>query len=88
MVLFKRRGAVNSNFKMLFRSYSDFKLYLNYNEITSEKLNKLLSNQGISITQNDLNKLKNIPGVKFDLPLNDQTYKALTGLVGRPNTRG
>lgn len=88
MVLFKRYAAVNSNFKIFFRSYSDIKLYVNYDEITSKKLNKLLSNQGISITQDDLNKLKKIPGVKFDLPLNDQTYRALVALVGRPNTRG
>ena len=79
---------MNSNFKMFFRSYSDLKLYVNYDEITSEKLNKLLFNQGISITQDNLNKLKKIPGVKFDLPLNDQTYRALVGLVGIPNTRG
>ena len=58
MVLFKRYAAVNSNFKIFFRSYSDIKLYVNYDEITSKNLNKLLSNQGISITQDDLNKLK------------------------------
>lgn len=79
---------VSSNFYLFSRSYSYLKLYDNYDEITSERLNKLLSNQGISITQDDLNKIKKIPGVKFDLPLSDQTYRALVGLIGRPNTRG
>lgn len=45
-------------------------------EITSDVLNKLLVNHQVSITQEDLNKIKTIPGVKFDLPLNDQTYPA------------
>ncbi|RDI76664.1 hypothetical protein Vi05172_g13339 [Venturia inaequalis] len=32
--------------------------------------------------------LKSIPGVKFDLPLNDQTKHALVALIGKPKTRG
>lgn len=55
--------------------------------ITSEVLNEVLVNQGVSITQEELNKLLNIKGVTFDLPLNSQTYSALFGLVGRPKTR-
>jgi hypothetical protein len=51
-------------------------------------LNNLLKNQGVSITEAELNTLKAIPGVKFDLPLNAQTTKAFEALVGKPNTRG
>jgi hypothetical protein len=47
-----------------------------------------LINQGVTITEDELNKLKNIPGVKFDLPLNNETSRALVGLIGKPKTRG
>lgn len=71
-----------------FRYYSNIKFYDDYSNITSETLNKLLVNQQVSITQVEQDKLKNIPGVKFDLPFNDQTYPSFVGLVGRPKTRG
>jgi hypothetical protein len=48
----------------------------------------LLANQQVSITQPELEQLIKIPGVKFDLPLNDQTYPSFEGLVGKPKTRG
>lgn len=62
--------------------------YDNYEDITSEVLNTLLANQQVSITQKDLDRLKAIPGVKFDLPFNDETFSSFTALVGKPNTRG
>jgi hypothetical protein len=80
--------SVSSNINACFRFYSSVNLYENYDDITSETLNILLANQGVSITQAKLDKLKNIPGVKFNLPLNDQTIRALIGLIGRPKTRG
>nr|YP_009364305.1 GIY-YIG endonuclease [Ophiocordyceps sinensis]ARF03428.1 GIY-YIG endonuclease [Ophiocordyceps sinensis]QDH07194.1 GIY-YIG endonuclease [Ophiocordyceps sinensis] len=52
-----------------FRYYSNIKLYDQYSYITSEILNKLLANQQVSISQVELDRLKTIPGVKFDLPL-------------------
>ena len=55
--------------------------------VTSEVINKLLTNQGVHITQAELNKLKSIPGVKFTLPFNNQTYISFTSLVGKPKTR-
>jgi len=58
------------------------------NTVTSRDINEMLHNQGVSITDSELDKLKNIPGVKFDLPINDQTYPSFVGLVGRPKTRG
>ena len=47
-----------------------------------------MANQQVSITQSELKQLIKIPKVKFDLPLNDQTYPSFVGLVGRPKTRG
>ena len=47
-----------------------------------------MQNQKVSITKTELEKLKKIPGVKFDLPLNDQTIPSFQALVGKPNTRG
>jgi len=49
-------------------------LYDSYMDITSEVINNLLVNQGVSITSEDLEKLKNIPSVKFDLPISDKIY--------------
>lgn len=70
-------------------SLSSSKIYFNnYDDITSEVLNNLLKNQQVSITEEELARLKTISGVRFDLPLNDQTYPSFVGLVGKPNTRG
>ncbi len=63
-------------------TFKDFK------DITADVLNKLLKTQQVSITEAELTRLKAIPGVRFDLPLNDQTSSAFEGLVGKPNTRG
>lgn len=63
-------------------------LYDSYMDITSEVINNLLVNQGVSITTEDLDILKNIPSVKFDLPISDQIYPSFAALVGRPQTKG
>lgn len=55
--------------------------------ITSEVINSLLLNQNVSITQQELDELTSLPSVKFDLPLTDQTYPALLGLIGKPNSK-
>lgn len=47
-----------------------------------------MQNQKVSITKTELEKLKKIPGVKFDLPLNDQTIPSFQALVGKPHARG
>jgi hypothetical protein len=52
-------------------------------EITSDVVNKILANQQVSISQEDLDKLKGISGVKFDLPLNDETFFEFVNLVGK-----
>lgn len=62
-------------------TFKDFK------DITADVINKLLKNQKVSITEAELARLKAIPGVRFDLPLNDETYPAFEGLVGKTNTR-
>jgi hypothetical protein len=62
--------------------------YINTDKvITSEVINSLLLNQNVSITQQELDELISLPGVKFDLPLTDQTYPALLGLIGKPNSK-
>jgi len=75
-------------FKRYFSSSPRKVTHSNYDYITSEVLNDLLANQQVSITQAELDKLKALPGVKFDLPLNDQTYLAYESLVGKPHTKG
>jgi len=57
------------------------------NPTTSEVINSVLLNQKISITQEELEKLLSLPGVKFDLPLTDNTYPALLTLIGKPGSR-
>jgi hypothetical protein len=41
-------------------------------------------NVATPITQDELDKIKAIPGVKFDLPFNDPIYRTFISLVGRP----
>ncbi len=77
----------NCNRLRFYSSCSQFQLFDKYEDITSEVMNKVLVNQQVSITQTELEKLKSIPGVKFDLPLNDDTVRAFIGLVGRSNSR-
>lgn len=62
-------------------------LYDNYEDITNEVINKLLVNQKISISQEELNKLKIITSVKFYMPLNKETLHAFIALVGKSNSR-
>lgn len=59
----------------------------NYKPITSEVINSLLLNQKVSTTQQELDELISLPSVKFDLPLTDQTYPSLLGLIGKPNSK-
>jgi hypothetical protein len=56
-------------------------------EITSDVVNKILANQQVSISQEDLDKLKGISGVKFYLPLNDETLFEFVNLVGKQRSR-
>jgi hypothetical protein len=58
------------------------------NIITSDNINALLVNQEVSISQKELDKLLEIKGVSFELPLSDQTYPAYLSLIGRPKTKG
>ena len=57
------------------------------NPTTSEVINSVLLNQNISITQKELDDLLSLPKVNFDLPITDQTYPALVGLIGKPGSR-
>jgi hypothetical protein len=57
-------------------------LFDNYQDITSKVINDKLVNQKITITQADLDAIKKITGVKFNLPLTSETYAAFSGLVG------
>jgi hypothetical protein len=69
--------------------YNGYRFYSvnNHSHITSEVINKVLTNKGVSITQKELNILLNIKGVTFDLPFNSKTFPALYGLVGKPKSR-
>jgi len=69
------------------KCYGRFYSGNNHSHITSEVINKVLANQGVSITQKKLNILLNIKGVTFDLPFDSQTFPALFGLVGKPISR-
>ena len=63
-------------------------VYKDFKDITADVLNNLLKNQKVFITEAELAILKNIPSVRFKLPLNDQTRPSFEGLVGKPHTRG
>ena len=57
------------------------------NLTTSEVINSMLLNQKVSITKKELDVLLSLPSVTFDLPVTDQTYPALLGLIGKPGSR-
>jgi len=57
------------------------------NPTTSEVINSVLLNQNVSITQKELDDLLSLPKVNFDLPITDQTYPALLGLIGKPGSK-
>ena len=59
----------------------------NGNPITSQVINSVLLNQKVSITQQELDELLSLPKVNFDLPLSDNTYPALLGLIGKPGSK-
>lgn len=59
----------------------------NGNPITSQVMNSVLLNQKVSITQQELDELLSLPKVNFDLPLSDNTYPALLGLIGKPGSK-
>lgn len=77
------------NTKGFSKYYSSLNNYTldDYTKITADYINKLVANQAVTITQAELDKLKEIPGVTFDLPLNDQTIEAFESLVGRPKSK-
>ncbi len=57
------------------------------NPTTSEVINSVLLNQKVSINQKELDDLLNLPSVKFDLPITNETYPSLLALVGKPASR-
>ena len=79
--------SLGHNRPRFYSTSSQFQLYDNYKDITSEVINKILINQQVFISPEELDKLKGIPGVKFDLPFNDETLRAFISLVGRSNSR-
>lgn len=47
----------------------------------------MLLNQKVSISQKELDKLLNLPSVKFYLPFTDETHPALLGIIRKPHTK-
>lgn len=68
------------------------------NPTTSEVINSMLLNQKVSISQKELDALLSLPrlgrfqpqasgsSVNFYLPITDQTYPSLLGLIGKPGS--
>jgi hypothetical protein len=75
------------NSQRYYGTSAPFQLFESYVDITSDVINKILANQQVSISQEDLDKLKGIPGVKFDLPLNDETSFEFVNLVGKQRSQ-
>ena len=70
-IYFQKKSIDKSKYirRVSFKSIFSVRYYsTNVNSnITSYTLNNLLINQGVAITDKELDELKNIPGVKFDL---------------------
>lgn len=73
------------------KTYRPFSLVQEYiakgNPINSEIINSVLLNQKVTISQKELDELLNLPSVKFDLPITDETYPSLLALIGKPQSR-
>lgn len=86
------RCNISSSFvifnRCFYSSSSEFQLFDDYKDITSETINKLLINQQVFISPEEFSKIKDLPVVKFDLPISDQIYSSFAVLVGRPNSWG
>ena len=76
------------NNRRFYSSSSEFQLFDDYKDITSETINKLLINQQVSISLEEFSKIKYLPVVWFDLPISDQIYSSFAALVGRSNSKG
>jgi hypothetical protein len=51
------------------------------NATTSDIINLVIKKQKVSITQEELNILVQLPGVSFNLPLNKETKKVFDELI-------
>ena len=47
----------------------------------------MLLNQKVTVSQKELDELLNLPNVKLDLPITDETYPSLLALIGKPQSR-
>nr|YP_010710778.1 hypothetical protein P2Z26_mgp38 [Gonatophragmium mori]WCZ71142.1 hypothetical protein [Gonatophragmium mori] len=68
-------------------SRDNFVLHNDLASVTNEDINKLVINQEVFITKDELDNIKNLPIVKFDLPLNDNDYKLYNNLIGTSKTK-
>ena len=57
------------------------------NPINSEVINSVLLTQKMAIPQKELDKLLNLPSVKFDLPITDETHSSLLALIRKPHSK-
>lgn len=48
----------------------------------------MVANQEVSITQFELDELKKVPGIKFDLPITHEAQVYFINAVGKPKARG
>nr|YP_009568454.1 hypothetical protein [Drechslerella brochopaga]QBL02535.1 hypothetical protein [Drechslerella brochopaga] len=55
---------------------------------TASVINEILKNKNVCITEEELQKLINLPFVEFKLPINDESYGQFTSLVGKQKSRG
>lgn len=58
------------------------------NKTTSQIINCVIENQKVSITQEDLNKLLNLPSITYDFPLNKETKISFDKLIKQQSKRG
>lgn len=87
LVRFKSNAATIPNDSKIHRPLNLVKDIANGNTINSEDINSVLVNQKVTISQKELDKLLNLPSVKFDLPITNETYPSLLALIGKPQSR-
>lgn len=85
---FRFQSNVSTPDRKLYRpTYIVEELLNKGNSTTSVVINSVLLNQKVYINLKELDELLNLPSVKFDLPITNETYPALLALVGKPASR-
>lgn len=87
-IRFKSNSASSLNNNKTSRSLSLVQEHIvNDNPTNSEVINSVLTPQGVTISQKELDELLKLPSVNFDLPITEEMYPSLLALIRKPQSK-